>query len=49
MKNLKKLSKTNLKMINGGNAPLCDAGYMACRTRDENGKLIWDCLPHCNY
>ncbi|MEN5308132.1 hypothetical protein ABE425_11490 [Chryseobacterium cucumeris] len=49
MKNLKKLSKGNLKLINGGNAPLCNAGFMACRVRDENGALIWECLPNCNY
>ncbi|WP_165835294.1 bacteriocin-like protein [Chryseobacterium viscerum] len=49
MKNLKKLSKSNLKTIIGGSAPLCDAGYMACRVKDENGKLIWECLPNCNY
>ncbi|AYZ11756.1 hypothetical protein EGY05_07395 [Chryseobacterium arthrosphaerae] len=49
MKNLRKLSKVNLKKINGGSAPLCESGFMACRVRDENGNLIWECLPHCNY
>ncbi|MGG7467604.1 bacteriocin-like protein [Chryseobacterium arthrosphaerae] len=49
MKNLRKLSKGHLKKINGGSAPLCESGFMACRVRDEKGNLIWECLPHCNY
>lgn len=50
MKNLRKLSKKNMKTISGGSAPLCESGYMACRVgKDANGSPIWECLPHCNY
>jgi len=47
MKNLRKLSKSNLKTIKGGNAPLCDSGYMACRVgKTPSGAPIWECLPN---
>jgi len=50
MKNLRKLSKSNLKTIKGGSAPLCDSGYMACRVgKTPSGAPIWECLPNCNY
>ncbi|PIF45627.1 bacteriocin-like protein [Chryseobacterium sp. 52] len=46
MKNLKRLSKKDLKTIKGGSAPSCDLDYKACVTgRDENGAPVWDCLP----
>jgi hypothetical protein len=45
MKNLRRLSKKDLRTVNGGNAPLCESGYRACVTaRDENGSPIWDCI-----
>ncbi|MGI9582825.1 hypothetical protein [Chryseobacterium sp.] len=48
MKNLRKLTKRNLKTIIGGNAPLCDTGYVACIVdRTPTGSPIWDCLPSC--
>lgn len=43
MKNLRKLTKRDLKTITRGSVPLCDAGFTACRVRDENEFLIWEC------
>ncbi|WP_223559661.1 bacteriocin-like protein [Chryseobacterium lathyri] len=45
MKNLKKLSKRDLKTIIGGQAPSCPSGYKACVAgEDENGTIIWTCI-----
>ncbi|CAM2989693.1 bacteriocin-like protein [Chryseobacterium flavum] len=46
MKNLRKLSKRNLKTIMGGNAPSCGSGYRACIVGwTEYETPIWDCIP----
>ncbi|SIS51866.1 hypothetical protein SAMN05421639_107118 [Chryseobacterium shigense] len=46
MKNLKKLSKRDLKTIVAGSAPTCDLDYKACvMGSDANGAPIWDCVP----
>ncbi|WP_164466548.1 bacteriocin-like protein [Chryseobacterium nakagawai] len=45
MKNLKKLVKSELKSINGGNAPICEPGSRACRYKAENGfPAYWSCV-----
>lgn len=45
MKNLKKLTKSVLKRINGGNAPVCEPGTRACRYSGENGQpAYWNCV-----
>ena len=46
MENLKKLSKTDLKKVKGGNAPVCEPGLIACRHRAENDiPAYWTCEP----
>ncbi|WP_407919932.1 bacteriocin-like protein [Chryseobacterium lactis] len=46
MKNLKKLATSDLKKINGGNAPNCEGGYIACRNKAQNGSpAYWSCEP----
>lgn len=45
MKNLRKLSKTDLKKINGGNAPDCPVGTTACYIPGKNGiPSRWKCV-----
>ncbi|RXM51785.1 hypothetical protein BOQ64_12830 [Chryseobacterium sp. CH25] len=45
MKNLKKLAKSELKNIHGGNAPDCEPGTRACRYKAENGfPAYWSCV-----
>ncbi|WP_410492856.1 bacteriocin-like protein [Chryseobacterium sp. JM1] len=46
MKNLKKLAKSELKKINGGNAPECPEGTTPCYHR-RNGDIpsYWSCEP----
>ncbi|MGG5207433.1 bacteriocin-like protein [Chryseobacterium sp. MIQD13] len=45
MKNLKKLSKRDLKTIIGGGAPSCPTGYKPCVAgEDDNGGIIWTCI-----
>ncbi|WP_449243641.1 bacteriocin-like protein [Chryseobacterium paludis] len=44
MKNSKKLTKSELKGINGGNAPECPVGSIACYHRPQNGiPSYWTC------
>ncbi|UKB82489.1 hypothetical protein LF887_15915 [Chryseobacterium sp. MEBOG06] len=46
MKNLKKLAKSELRKINGGNAPSCEGGQIACRHKAEDGfPAYWSCEP----
>ncbi|MCJ7932550.1 MAG: hypothetical protein MUW56_02675 [Chryseobacterium sp.] len=46
MKNLKKLAKSDLKRIHGGNAPLCPEGTIACHHKAEGGiPAYWTCEP----
>lgn len=46
MKNLKKLSKKDLRTINGGGAPQCPAGYKPCLKADPNSEVPkWTCIP----
>ncbi|WP_164464470.1 MULTISPECIES: hypothetical protein [unclassified Chryseobacterium] len=46
MKNLKKIAKSNLKKIYGGNAPVCEYGQIACRYPAADGyPAYWDCVP----
>lgn len=45
MKNLKKLLKSDLKKINGGNAPECPTGTLACYIRPNSGSPFWRCVP----
>jgi bacteriocin-like protein len=45
MKNLKKLSKKDLKAINGGGAPQCPAGYKACLKVGPDDEIKWTCIP----
>nr|WP_315032571.1 hypothetical protein [uncultured Chryseobacterium sp.] len=46
MKNLKKLAKSDLKKINGGNAPVCEPGFIACRYKAQDGfPAYWSCEP----
>lgn len=45
MKNLKKLPKSALKKINGGNAPECPEGTTACYIPPKNGfPSRWRCV-----
>lgn len=44
MKNLKKLVRTELKNVQGGNAPQCGEGQIACHHKGENGSpSYWSC------
>ncbi|WP_157859440.1 bacteriocin-like protein [Chryseobacterium angstadtii] len=45
MKNLKKLEKSELKKINGGNAPVCEGGQIACRYKEPGFPAYWSCEP----
>ncbi|WP_157859459.1 bacteriocin-like protein [Chryseobacterium angstadtii] len=46
MRNLKKLSKRDLKTINGGGAPVCGTGYKPCIIGiDANDSPKWSCIP----
>ncbi|MDN3692209.1 hypothetical protein QWZ06_08005 [Chryseobacterium tructae] len=45
MKNLKKLAKSDLKKINGGNAPECPTGSQACYYPGKDGSQRWRCIP----
>lgn len=45
MKNLKKLSKSDLKKINGGNAPECPTNTVECYYPPKNGiPGYWKCV-----
>lgn len=45
MKNLKKLTKTDLKKINGGNAPVCPLNTTECYYPPRNGNPgYWKCV-----
>ncbi|REC68060.1 hypothetical protein DRF59_07060 [Chryseobacterium flavum] len=45
MKNLKKLTKRELKNINGGNAPDCPEGTTPCYIPGSNGfPSRWKCI-----
>ncbi|WP_157859439.1 bacteriocin-like protein [Chryseobacterium angstadtii] len=47
MKNLKKLTKPDLKKINGGNAPECPEGTTACYIPPKNGfPSRWKCISN---
>ena len=45
IKNCEKLTKEELKQINGGNPPHCTTGKVCIRGFDENDNPIWDCIP----
>lgn len=46
MKNLKKLVRTELKEVHGGNAPVCEYGEIACRYPPADGyPAYWVCEP----
>jgi hypothetical protein len=46
MKNSRKLTKSDLKKINGGNAPECPTGTTACYIPGKNGiPPRWRCVP----
>jgi bacteriocin-like protein len=45
IKNCEKLSKEELKSINGGSVPYCPVGKVCYRGEDSNGNLLWDCIP----
>ena len=45
IKSCEKLSKEELKQINGGGPPHCTTGKVCIRGEDSNGNLIWDCVP----
>jgi len=45
IKNCEKLSKEELKQINGGNPPYCPTGKVCIRGFDDDGNVIWDCIP----
>nr|WP_315032570.1 hypothetical protein [uncultured Chryseobacterium sp.] len=46
MENLKKLTKTDLKKINGGNAPECPPDTTPCLILGQNGfPHRWRCVP----
>ncbi|WP_337968542.1 bacteriocin [uncultured Flavobacterium sp.] len=45
VKNCEKLTKEELKSINGGNFPYCPVGKICYRGDDANGLPIWDCVP----
>jgi hypothetical protein len=40
-----KLSREELKKINGGAPPVCQTGKVCYRGEDENGNILWDCVP----
>ncbi|WP_164465220.1 bacteriocin-like protein [Chryseobacterium lactis] len=45
MKNSRKLTKSDLKKINGGNAPDCPTGTTACYIPSKNGfPPRWTCV-----
>lgn len=44
MKNLLKISKKDLKTIQGGSAPECPDGYNPCMIFDESGHWEWTCV-----
>lgn len=44
MKNFRKLAKSDLKGINGGNAPECPAGTQACYYTGTDGSQRWRCI-----
>ncbi|WP_185117621.1 bacteriocin-like protein [Chryseobacterium sp. PMSZPI] len=44
MKNLRKLTKSNLKKINGGNAPVCGEDEIPCHHSAQPGiPAYWTC------
>ncbi|MEG0927471.1 MULTISPECIES: bacteriocin-like protein [Chryseobacterium] len=45
MKNLKKLAKSELRKINGGNAPECPTGTHECYYTGKDGSQRWRCIP----
>jgi len=45
IKNCEKLSKEELKQINGGAVPHCATGKVCIRGFDSNDNIIWDCIP----
>ncbi|WP_407919933.1 bacteriocin-like protein [Chryseobacterium lactis] len=46
MKNLKKLTKSNLKKISGGDAPVCGDNEIPCHYFNESGSSsYWSCEP----
>ncbi|MCS3531326.1 bacteriocin-like protein [Chryseobacterium sp. JUb7] len=46
MKNLKKLAKSDLKRINGGNPPDCEVNTIECYYPPKNGNPgYWRCVP----
>ncbi|RZJ55767.1 MAG: hypothetical protein EOO44_02040 [Flavobacterium sp.] len=47
IKNLsaEKLTREELKQINGGTHPECHTGKVCYRGRDKNGIILWDCVP----
>lgn len=46
MKNLRKLAKSDLKMIVGGGAPECTEDQIACYYPPKNGyPSYWRCVP----
>jgi hypothetical protein len=40
-----KLSREELKKINGGAPPVCNTGKLCYRGEDANGNILWDCVP----
>lgn len=45
MKNLKKITKAELKSIHGGNAPVCEPGTRPCRYKAQDGyPAYWSCI-----
>ncbi|TDX95481.1 bacteriocin-like protein [Chryseobacterium daecheongense] len=44
MKNLRKLSKKDLKTINGGGAPTCPTGYKPCLIVSDDDEIKWTCI-----
>lgn len=44
MKNLRKLSTSDLKAINGGSAPECPQGFKPCMVIGENDTPKWTCV-----
>ncbi|WP_165601877.1 bacteriocin-like protein [Chryseobacterium contaminans] len=46
MKNLKKIVKSELKKIQGGDAPACEYDEIACRYPPSDGNpAFWVCEP----
>lgn len=46
MKNLKKLTKSELKKVKGSGAPLCPEGEIPCRHASQPGiPAYWSCEP----